>query len=260
MEASLILAAGLLGLLTGSFGNVAIHRIPAGESVVSPPSACPACGHEIRWFDNVPVLSWLVLRGRCRDCGAAIAWRYPAVELAMAVLFAAVAWRIGWSWLLPGQLLFAWALLVLAVIDAETRRIPNRLTYPLAPALLVLLAGGALLEGEPGAALRALLAGLAVGGALLALATAVRGGMGMGDVKLGAFIGVGLGALSWGAVAVGVLGGFLLGGLTGVLLLATRARGRKDLIPFGPYLAAGAVIGLLGGARLADSYAALWGL
>ena len=260
MEVSLILVAGLFGLLVGSFANVAIHRIPAGESVVSPPSACPHCGHAVRPRDNVPVLSWLLLRGRCRDCAAPIAWRYPLVELAMALLFAAVAWRTGWSWALPGALLFAWTLLVLAVIDAETRRVPNRLTYPLTPALLVLLAGGALLAGEPAAALRVVLGGAAVGGSLLALALAVRGGMGMGDVKLGAFIGVGLGAFGWAEVLTGVLGGFLLGGLSGVLLLATRLRGRKDLIPFGPYLAAGALIGLLWGARLADAYGALWGL
>ena len=260
MEPVVIAASAVLGLLLGSFANVAIHRIPAGESVVSPPSACPQCGHEIRWYDNVPVLSWLLLRGRCRDCGAAIAWRYPAVELAMAGLFALVAWRIGWSWLLPGELLFAWTLLVLGVIDAETRRIPNRLTYPLTPALLVLVAGGALLENNPGGALGALIAGLAVGGCLLLLALGVRGGMGMGDVKLGAFIGVGLGVLGAGAVIVGVLAGFFLGGIVGLVLLVTRVRSRKDMIPFGPYLAAGAVVGLLWGNRLADAYTSLWGL
>ena len=260
MDAVVIAGSALLGLLVGSFANVVIHRVPAGESVVSPPSACPSCGQEIRWYDNVPVLSWLLLRGRCRDCGAPIAWRYPAVELAMAGLFALVAWRIGWSWLLPGELLFAWTLLVLAVIDAETRRIPNRLTYPLTPALLVLIAGGAVLEGDPGGALAAVIAGLAVGGCLLLLAVGVRGGMGMGDVKLGAFIGVGLGVLGAGAVIVGVLAGFLLGGVVGVALLATGVRSRKDMIPFGPYLAAGAIIGLLQGQVIAEAYTSLWGL
>lgn len=178
----------------------------------------------------------------------------------MAGLFALVAWRIGWSWLLPGMLLFAWTLLVLAAIDAETRRIPNRLTYPLTPALLVLIAGGALLEGEPGAALGAVLGGLATGGVLLLLALGVRGGMGMGDVKLSVFIGVGLGVLGAGAVVVGVLAGFFLGGVVGVALLATGVRSRKDMIPFGPYLAAGAIIGLLQGQAIARAYTSLWGL
>jgi len=260
MDWVLIAGCALLGLLVGSFANVVIYRVPAGESIVSPGSACPVCGHDIRWYDNVPVVSWLVLRGRCRDCGEAFSVRYPLVELAMGVLFGLAAWRLGPSWLLPGELLFVWTLVVLALIDAATRRIPNRLTYPLTPALLVLLAGGALIAGLPEVALRALLGGVAAGGALLLLALIAPRGMGMGDVKLAAFIGIGLGALGWPEVVVGLLGGFLLGGVAGVALLATGVRTRKDMIPFGPYLAAGAVLSLLWGAQLADSYLSLWGL
>lgn len=260
VEILLILGAALLGLLTGSFANVVIHRVPAGGSVVSPPSACPHCGTPVRPRDNVPVASWLLLRGRCRDCAAPIAWRYPLVELAMALAFALAAWRIGWSWLLPGMLLFTWTLLVLGVIDAETRRIPNRLTYPLTPLLVVLLGAGALIEGDAAGALRVLLGGVAAGGALLLLALATPRGMGMGDVKLAAFIGAGLGALGWAEVVVGVFGGFLIGGVAGIALVATKVRRRSDQIPFGPYLAAGAFISLLAGGGLADAYLRSWGL
>lgn len=260
MDGVLIAGCAVLGLLVGSFANVVIYRLPAGESIVSPGSACPVCGHDIRWYDNVPVLSWLLLRGRCRDCGEPVSVRYPLVELATGLLFGLVAWRLGASWLLPGELLFVWTLVVLALIDAGTRRIPNRLTYPLAPALLVLLGGGALIAGVPGSALRAVLGGLAAGGVLLLMALIAPRGMGMGDVKLAALIGIGLGVLGWAEVVVGIMGGFVLGGVAGVALLATGMRGRKDMIPFGPYLAAGAVMSLLWGERLAQQYLSLWGL
>lgn len=252
--------SAVLGLLFGSFANVAIARIPAGGSVVRPPSACPACAASIRPRDNVPLLSWLLLRGRCRDCGTAISVRYPLVELSCALLFAAVGARVGASWALPGLLLFTWTLLVVAVIDADTRRIPNRLTYPLTPVLLGLLTLAAVLDGEPAAALRALAGGAAVFAVLLLLALASRGGLGMGDVKLGGFIGVGLGYLGWSSVVVGVFAAFLLGGLVALALVGLRLRGRRDLLPFGPYLAAGAVVGLLAGAPLARAYLTSLGL
>jgi leader peptidase (prepilin peptidase)/N-methyltransferase len=254
MELLLIVGSGVLGLLLGSFANVVIHRVPEKASIVSPPSACPACGARVRPHDNVPVVSWLLLRGRCRDCQAAIAWRYPAIELLTGVLFAAVAGRVGLDWGLPGLLLFAWTLIVLAAIDARTRRIPNAITYPLTPVLLVLLAVAAFAEGEPWLAARALLGGLAAGASLLALAIISPRGMGMGDVKLAAFIGVGLGYLGWAHVVVGVFGGFLLGGVSALGLLALGRRGRKDLIPFGPFLAAGAFAALLWGPSLVAWY------
>lgn len=252
--------SAVFGLLLGSFANVAIARVPAGGSVVRPPSACPACAAPIRPRDNVPLLSWLLLRGRCRDCGTAISVRYPLVELSCALLFAAVGARVGASWALPGLLLFTWTLLVVAVIDADTRRIPNRLTYPLTPVLLGLLTLAAVLDGEPAAALRALAGGAAVFAVLLLLALASRGGLGMGDVKLGGFIGVGLGYLGWSSVVVGVFAAFLLGGLVALALVGLRLRGRRDLLPFGPYLAAGAVVGLLAGAPLARAYLTSLGL
>jgi leader peptidase (prepilin peptidase) / N-methyltransferase len=255
MEPALIAVCFVLGLVFGSFANVAIHRVPEGESVVRPPSACPECGQPIRPRDNVPVVSWVLLRGRCRDCGAPISARYPLVELVSGVLFAVTAWRFllpetfpGTAaadpdpWALPAYLLFAWLLLVVAVIDARTRRIPNRLTYPLTPALLVLIVAAALFNGAPGDALRALLGGVAGFAALLVIALISPRGLGMGDVKLAAALGIGLGYLSWGHVVVGIFGGFLLGGLVAILLILTRLRSRKDLVPFGPYLAAAALL------------------
>lgn len=244
----------LFGLVFGSFGNVVIARVPEGRSVVQPRSACPSCGAPIAARDNVPVLSWMVLRGRCRSCGESIPWRYPAVELATGVLFAAVGARFGFDPALPAFLLFTWVLVVISVIDARTRRIPNRLTYPLTPVLLGLLVVAALVEGSAWLAVRALLGGVVAFGGLLALALINPKGMGMGDVKLAGFLGLALGYLGWGHVALGLFTGFLLGGTTAIALLALKLRTGKDLIPFGPYLAAGALLTVLVGRPIIDAY------
>jgi leader peptidase (prepilin peptidase)/N-methyltransferase len=186
---------------------------------------------------------------RCLGEGAGV--RRPALEALVGLAFGAVGRQVGgWDWALPGLLLFTWTLVIVAVIDARTRRIPNRLTYPLTPTLLGLLVVAALLNGEPFRAQGALLGGLTAFSALLVLALANPRGMGMGDVKLAGFIGVGLGYLSWGTLITGMLAGFALGGLVALGLLATRLRRRSDLIPFGPYLAAGAFLALLAGCRM----------
>lgn len=259
MDSVVVVVCFVLGLVFGSFANVVIARIPAKRSIASPPSACPACSAPIAARDNIPVVSWLLLRGRCRQCAAPISARYPLVELGTAVAFAAVGARFGLDWVLPAYLLFAWTLLVVAVIDAETRKIPNRLTYPLTPALAVLFVVAALLNGQPWSALRAVLGGLAAFAALLALALISPRGMGMGDVKLAAFIGLGLGYLGWSYVLLGVFGSFVLGGVVAMALLAVRLRGRKDLLPFGPYLAAAALLAVLVGEPLIDGYLAITG-
>ncbi len=248
------LACGFLGLLFGSFANVVIHRVPAGESINTPRSACPRCATPIAPRDNIPVVSWLLLRGKCRHCGEPISPRYPLVELGMAAVFAAVGARVGLDWALPGFLLFAWLLVVVAIIDANTRKIPNRLMYPLTPALLVLMVGAALLSGVPGRAIGAVIGGIAGFVVLLILALIQPKGMGMGDVKLAGFIGIGLGYLGYAFVVLGIFGGFLLGGIVGILLLVTRLRGRRDMIPFGPYLALGALTALLVGEPIVRAY------
>ena len=265
MAALVAVLSGVLGLLFGSFGNVVIHRVPEGRSVVSPPSACPRCQEPVRPYDNVPVLSWLVLRGRCRDCGEPISPRYPLVELSGGVLFAIVGYAFAaqdppdW-WALPGMFLFVWMLLVVFLIDLDTKRIPNALTYPLTPALAVLLVGAALADGEPGRLVTVLVGGLGACAFLFLLAFINPRGMGMGDVKFAAFLGLGLGYVGYPAVVIGVFGAFLLGSIISVALIATGVRSRKDSIPFGPFLSVGALIGLLFGPAIGNAYLQASGL
>jgi leader peptidase (prepilin peptidase) / N-methyltransferase len=252
------LLGGLLGLAFGSFANVVIHRVPRGESLVRPGSRCPACGHPVAWYDNVPVVGWLLLRGRCRACRASISWSYPAVELAMGVLWALVTLRLvdaGLGWAVPAYLALAFICVVLAVIDARTRLLPNRITYPAFPVLLSLLLVASVGLGDLGRLARGLLAAVAVGAFFLALALISPRGMGLGDVKLAPTLGLALGWLSWGAVAFGVFAGFLLGGLAGLAAIALLGLTRKSLLPFGPWLVAGALLGVLAGADVAAWYA-----
>ncbi len=251
--------AGIFGLLFGSFGNVVIHRVPAGQSVATPPSACPQCQTPISPRDNIPLLSWALLRGRCRTCAKPISARYPAIELASGLLFAAVGyWLASMSppdyWALPGMLLYVWMLLIVSAIDYETRRIPNALTYPLTPALLILLVGACLLNGEPGRIVSVLVGGVGAFAFLLLLAFINPRGMGMGDVKYAAFLGMGLGYVGLGNVVVGMFGAFLLGSVVSIVLIATKLRTRKDMVPFGPFLSAGAFLALLYGQALIRTY------
>ncbi|HEX6256862.1 MAG TPA: prepilin peptidase [Euzebyales bacterium] len=249
----------LLGLVAGSYGTIVIARVPEGGPLRAP-GTCPRCGHAFRGLDGVPVASWLWRGGRCRACDAPISVGQPLVELACGLLFGAIGWRIGWTWALPGFLLFGWLLLVVAVIDLHTRRIPNRLTYPLTPLLFVLLATAAVLEGTPWVAVRSALAGLAAFVLLLVLALVNPRGMGMGDVKLAGFIGLGLGYLGWAHLWLGLFLGFFGGGVIAGLLLALRLRTRKDHIPFGPWLALGALASLLVGQPIIAAYLGWVGL
>jgi leader peptidase (prepilin peptidase) / N-methyltransferase len=239
------------GLVVGSFLTVAVHRLPKGESVVRPRSRCPACGAEIGARDNIPVLSWVLLRGRCRRCDARISVEYPLLELATAglVVLAAIRYADPWQAVLVGGLL---ALMpAIALIDLRHRIIPNRLTYPalLLFALMVLLAWGIGDAAEP---VRAGI-GLLLYGGILFVVAAVSGGMGMGDVKLAALIGLVLGALGLRFVGVAAGAAIALGGLGGLAALA-MGRGRKSAIPFGPYLAAGAVVAGIWGEPIASWY------
>jgi len=239
------------GLGVGSFMTVAVHRLPRGESVVRPRSRCPSCGAEIGARDNMPVLSWLLLRGRCRRCGARISVEYPLVELATAglVVLAAIRYPNPWQAVLVGGLL---ALMPgIALIDLRHRIIPNRLMYPsliLFSVLIVL----ARFIGEAADPARAGI-GLLLYGGILFVVAAVSGGMGMGDVKLAALIGLVLGSLGLRFVGVAAAGAIALGGLGGLVALA-MGRGRKSAIPFGPYLAAGAVVAGLWGGEIASWY------
>jgi leader peptidase (prepilin peptidase)/N-methyltransferase len=250
----LIAAAALLGLLIGSFLNVVVHRVPRGESVVSPPSACPGCGTSIRARDNVPVLGWLLLRGRCRDCDASISPRYPLVEVATALLFGVMAWRFGLDPVLPAYLYLAAVGLALALIDLDCKRLPDALTLPSYPVAAVLLVVADLLGSESGQALRALLGGAAMFALYFALCFAYPAGMGFGDVKLAGVLGLYTAWLGWGAWAVGLFLGFFLGGLFGIALIVLRRGGRKTAVPFGPFMLLAVLAAVLAGPELAQSY------
>jgi leader peptidase (prepilin peptidase) / N-methyltransferase len=239
------------GLAVGSFMTVAVHRLPKGESFVHPRSRCPACGAEISARDNVPVLSWLLLRGRCRRCGERISIVYPVLELVTAalVVLAAIRYPNPWQAVLVSGLL---ALMPgIALIDLWHRIIPNRLMYPalLLFAPVVVLAW---LIGDAADPARAGIGLLLYGGILFVVAVVSRG-MGMGDVKLAALIGLVLGSLGLRFVGVAAGAAILFGGLGGLVALA-MGRGRKSAIPFGPYLAAGAVVAGLWGEPIASWY------
>jgi leader peptidase (prepilin peptidase)/N-methyltransferase len=251
---ALALFCGLIGLLIGSFLNVVIWRVPRGESVVSPPSACPSCGHEIRPRDNVPVLSWLLLKGRCRDCGHPISARYPLVELACGVLFAVMAVRFGAHAVLPAYLYLAAVGLALAMIDIDTKRLPDVLTLPSWAVAAVLLGGAALIDHDGDAALRALVGAVALGVFYFVLVLIYPAGMGLGDVKLAPVLGAYLGWISYGVLAVGAFLGFLYGGVVGIAAMALGKAGRKSKLPFGPFMLLGVLTAVLVGRHLVDAY------
>jgi leader peptidase (prepilin peptidase)/N-methyltransferase len=256
----LALACGFLGLFIGSFLNVVIHRVPAGESVVSPRSRCPGCGTEIAARDNVPVLSWLLLRGRCRSCGEPISARYPLVELLTALLFAAVAVWCGLTWALPAYLYLAAIGVALSAIDLDTKRLPNAIVLPSYPVTVVLLLLPAVLEGRWDDFLRAMLCGLALFAFYFLLAFIYPSGMGFGDVKLSGVLGMYLGWVSWGLVVVGTFVGFLLGAFVGVGVMLVRKGGRKTKVPFGPFMVIGTFLALFFGQPVIDWYTAGLGL
>jgi leader peptidase (prepilin peptidase)/N-methyltransferase len=254
MTAALIAAAALLGLLVGSFLNVVIWRVPRAESLIRPRSHCPDCGGVVAAKDNVPVVSWLMLRGRCRHCGGRISPRYPLVEVGTAALFAVVAWRFAGDAALPAFLYLAAVGIALGVIDVYHRRLPFALTVPSYPVAAVLLTAAALLSGRP-ARLVAMFAGMLLLFAFYFLLNLISPrGMGFGDVMLAGLLGLYLGYLGWGALIVGAFLGFFFGAVGGILLIAVRRAGLKSHVPFGPYMLIGALVAILVGAPLAHAY------
>ena len=265
---------GVLGLLVGSFLNVVIFRVPLGRSVVTPASACPGCAMPIQPRDNIPVFSWLLLRGRCRSCKTGISWRYPAVEFGTGLLFllgaaltvpkifdasstpqvvSAVLVAIAFLWL-------AAVSVALALIDIDVHRLPDRIVLPSYLVGVVLLGGASVFSGDGERALRAGIAMVALAAAYFLMALIYPGGMGLGDVKLAGLIGLYLGFAGWGALAVGALAAFILAGIFAGVLIATGKATRKSGIPFGPWMLAGAWVGLAAGQPIANGYLALFGL
>jgi leader peptidase (prepilin peptidase)/N-methyltransferase len=244
--ASSIVLIGFLGAAVGSFLNVVIHRLPRGESLVRPRSRCPGCEAPLRAVDNVPLVSWLVLRGRCRKCGTAISPRYPIVEAVTAAAFVAVALARGVDSDLFLELPFAAMLVAVAAIDLEHRIVPNRIVVPAAIFGLVVAA-----LVERGQLPELLIAGAAAFTALLAAALAYPAGMGMGDVKLAGIMGLYLGA----AVAPALLAAFAAGaGVGGAIIAREGASARKRALPFAPFMALGGLVGLLAGPELVHLY------
>jgi leader peptidase (prepilin peptidase)/N-methyltransferase len=239
--------AAVGGLLLGSFFNVVIARLPRGESLASPGSRCPHCGHAVRPWDNVPVLSWLVLRGRCRDCGVPISMRYPLVEALTGALCAAVVVAKG-----PDEdallgLALVLTLVPVTFIDFDHRLIPNKILLPSAVGAVAILAAT-----DAGKLPEHLIAGAAAGGFFLLAVLAYPRGMGMGDVKLAAVMGLYLGKSVAPALFAALVAGTVVGGA--IIARKGAAEGRKTAVPFGPFLALGALVGLFAGPEIVDWY------
>jgi leader peptidase (prepilin peptidase)/N-methyltransferase len=254
VTALLAVFCGVIGLCVGSFVNVLIWRVPRKESVVRPRSRCPQCQTAIAERDNIPVISWLVLRGKCRTCAAPIPLRYPLVEAATAALFVAAAIRFGASWQLPAFCVFFAALLAISVIDLAHFIIPNRIVYPTLFVTVPMLAGAAAFDGTWRHFEDALIGGAAGFGALLVVHLISPRGMGFGDVRLAGVIGVMVGWLGLRYLVVALFLAFLLASIIGLGLIITRVKTRKDAVPFGPFMASGAVIAVLWGRALVDAY------
>jgi leader peptidase (prepilin peptidase)/N-methyltransferase len=248
------IACGVLGLLVGSFLNVVIHRVPRGESLLRPPSHCPQCDRPIRARHNVPVLSWLVLRGRCADCSAPISARYPLVEATTGVSFAVLGATFAGSWMLVALLYLAAAGIALTMIDVDTHRLPDVIVLPSCVVVLALLTGESASTGSWSPLLRAVLGAAASWAFFRAVRLAWPGGMGGGDVKLAVLLGLMTGWLGWGVLAIGVFGGFLLGAVVGVAMMSAGRAGRRTALPFGPFLIIGAFFSVYAGAPLATAY------
>ena len=255
---ALVAIAGVVGLLVGSFLNVVIWRVPRGESVVTPPSACPNCGSPIAPYDNDPVLSWLVLRGRCRRCRGPVSVRYPLVELGTGLGFAAVAWWLGWSWALPVHLVLVALTVALSMIDLDVHRLPDAIvlpSYPVALAGLALAAGG---TGDWGSLGRAVIGGVVLFVAYFAMRLAYPKGMGFGDVKLAGILGLVLAWWGWPELVVGFFAAFVLGGVFSLALMLAGRAGRASKVPFGPWMFLGAWVGITGGGAVVDGYLGLF--
>lgn len=270
LDALLIVIACVFGLAIGSFLNVVIYRVPAGVPLTRE-SRCPHCDAAIAPWHNVPVVGWLVLRGRCASCGAGISARYPLVEAFTGVAFAAIAgvtlattaaastldsWALGL--VLVAFLYFAAVSIALALIDLDTHRLPNAIVLPSYVVALALFTGAAALSGDWGALLRAV-AGMAALYLFYFILRVVRpGGMGGGDVKLAGVVGLYLGWIGWGALVVGAFAAFLIGGAVGLALIAARRAGRKTAIPFGPFMLVGAWTGVFAGEAVGRGYLDLY--
>ena len=244
MTALLITGAALYGVAIGSFLNVVVYRVPAKQSITSPPSSCPGCGNRIANRDNVPILSWLLLRGRCRSCRMRIAVRYPLVEALTGALFVLVALRFGWSWTLPAELIFTAGLVALAFTDLDHFLLPRAIVYPVAGLVSIALLVAASVQGSWHRLLIAVICAAVEFALFFTINFISPGSMGFGDVRYGALIALALGWIGWRYAFIGFFAANLIGAVVGVALIAAGRAGRKTKIPFGVYLSIGAVVAI----------------
>ena len=262
MTGFLVAGAALLGLACGSFLTVVTTRVPAGQSVVAPASRCPGCGHRLSPLENIPLVAFFALRGRCRVCGDRIPWRYPVLEAVTALVFVAIALRLGAVWVLPAFGAYATTGIALSAIDLETRRIPHKVLFPGLGVAGALLGVGAVLDGDVPRLAWGLVGAVGSAGFLLLMDVAYgavrkRTGIGMGDVKLMLLLGLFTGYVDPAAPVLGLVAGFLAGTVGGSVVMARRAPGSPagpTAIPFGPFLVAGSLFAVLWGPALLDWY------
>jgi leader peptidase (prepilin peptidase)/N-methyltransferase len=252
-----VAAMAIVGLVIGSFLNVVIYRVPRGESLISPGSHCPACDTPIKGRHNVPVLSWLVLRGRCAYCKAHISVRYPLVEASSAILFAGITARIGISPQLPAYLYLAAIAVVLTMIDFDVRLLPDSIVLPSYVVTTLLLTPAVASVGRWWNGERALIGMVSLLAVFFALALSYPNAINFGDVKLAGLLGLYLGWLSWSALAIGVAGSLLIAACTGTASLAVNRGTRAVAVPLAPCLLGAAVLALFVAAPVAGSYGTL---
>ncbi|TDT18512.1 type 4 prepilin peptidase 1 [Ilumatobacter fluminis] len=247
-----ILACIVMGLLVGSFLTVVVDRVPRGGSVVAPPSACGACGHRLTAPDLVPIVSWVVLRGKCRHCGHPIGWEPIIIEVATATIFTLFGLEFGADAVLPAFWILGAALVALVWIDLREFRLPREITYTAFVLGFIALTVAALVNDEPERIWKSLVgAGIAL--AIMGLIyLGSRGQMGDGDVRLAPLLGLYLGYLNLGTVPIGLFLGFLIGAVVGVVAMAVGSAGRKTALPFGPFLALGTVVAIFIGPEIVD--------
>lgn len=244
-----------LGLIFGSFATVAAHRIPRRETIVTGRSRCPSCGRQIKAYENIPVLSWLFLKGRCAGCGERISPRYPLIELGTAILFALAAAKFDLTVEAFIYSAFFWVLVVLTVIDLDHKLLPDRVVYPAFVVGWIALVAAALADSDAGRLTDAAMGALIFGGFFFLVAFIYPAGMGGGDIKLAFVLGTFIGYLGApGLVLIGMFLSFMIGSVVGVGLMVASDKGRKTQVPFGPFLAAGTVAAILWGQGLLDLY------
>lgn len=249
MDTLFYIYLGIGGAIIGSFLNVVIYRLPRQISVVRPSSRCPHCGKAISWYDNIPVVSYVLLGGSCRRCHQPVSLRYPFIELLNAALYVAAGYKFGYEWELMPALFFISALIAIFFIDLDHFIIPNVIVLPAAAVVLA-----SMLAIDPGRWLELIVAGVVSAVFFFVIVMVMPRGMGMGDVKLVLMMGFFLGK----AILVALFVGFLTGALTGVVLMMAGVRGRKSQIPFGPFLSTGAIVALFYGTWIIDKYTSIY--